>query len=62
MLEFAIVIAMAVAVAGIGLIVAAFIGKAILDDIDDVCKENEHEEDSRTAGKDWHQDNDPFLN
>ena len=41
-------------VAGIGLIVAAFVGKAILDGIDDVCKENEHEEDYRTAGKNRH--------
>ena len=62
MLEFAIVIATAVVVVGLGLIVAAFVGHAILYGIDDVCKENEHEEDSRTAGKDRHQDNDPFLN
>ena len=48
-------------VAGLGLIVAAFVGQAILDGIDDVCKDKEHEEDSRTAGKDRHQDNDPFL-
>lgn len=62
MLEFAIVIATAVVVAGLGLIVAAFVGHAILYGIDDVCKENEHEEYSRTAGKDRNQDNDPFLN
>lgn len=60
MLEFAIAIATAVVVAGLGLIVAAFVGQAILDGIDDVCKDNE--EYSRTAGKDRHQDNDPFLN
>ena len=48
-------------VAGLGLIVGAFVGQAILDGIDDVCKDKEHEEDSRTAGKDRHQDNDPFL-
>lgn len=47
-------------VAGLGLIVAAFVGHAILYGIDDVCKDNE--EDYRTAGKDRHQDNDPFLN
>ena len=61
MLEFAIAIATAVVVAGLGLIVAAFVGQAILDGIDDVCKDNDNEEDSRTAGKDRHQDNDPFL-
>ena len=46
-------------VAGLGLIVAAFVGHAILYGIDDVFKDNE--EDSRTSGKDRHQDNDPFL-
>ena len=62
MLEFAIAIATAVVVAGIGLLVAAFVGQAILDGIEDVCKDKDNEEDSRTAGKDRHQDNDPFLN
>ena len=62
MLEFAIVIATAVVVAGLGLIVAAFVGYAILYGIDDVCKDKDNEEDSRTAGKDRHQDNNPFLN
>ena len=62
MFSFAIAIATAVVVAGIGLIVAAFVGQAILDGIDDVCKDKDNEEDSRTAGKDRHQDNDPFLN
>ncbi len=62
MLEFAIAIATAVVVAGLGLIVAAFVGQAILDGIDDVCKDKDNEEYSRTAGKDRHQDNDPFLN
>ena len=47
-------------VAGLGIIVAAFVGYAILYGIDDVCKDNE--EDSRTSGKDCHQDNNPFLN
>lgn len=61
MLEFAIAIATAVVVAGLGLIVAAFVGQAILDGIEDVCKEKDNEEDSRTAGKDRNQDNDPFL-
>ena len=61
MLEFAIAIASAVVVAGISLIVAAFVGQAILDGIDDVCKDKDNEEDSRTASKDRHQDNDPFL-
>lgn len=59
MFSFVIAIATAVVVAGLGLIVAAFVGHAILDGIDDVCKDNE--EDSRTAGKDRNQDNDPFL-
>ena len=49
-------------VAGMGIIVAAFVGKAILYGIDDVCKDKDNEEDSRTAGKDRHQDNNPFLN
>lgn len=62
MIEFAIAIATAVVVAGIGLVVAAFVGQAILDGIEDVCKDKDNEEDSRTAGKDRHQDNDPFLN
>ena len=62
MLEFAIVIATAVVVAGLGLIVAAFVGYAILYGIDDVCKDKDNEEDYRTTGKDRHQDNDPFLN
>ena len=62
MLEFAIVIATAVVVAGLGLIVAAFVRQAIIDGIEDVCKDKEHEEDSRTASKDRHQDNDAFLN
>lgn len=61
MLEFAIVIATAVVVAGLGLIVAAFVGHAILYGIDDVCKDKDNEEDYRTAGKDRHQDNNPFL-
>ena len=61
MLEFAIAIATAFVVAGLGLIVAAFVGQAILDGIDDVCKDKDNEEDSRTASKDRHQDNDPFL-
>lgn len=61
MFSFVIAIATAVVVAGLGLIVAAFVGQAILDGIDAVCKDKEHEEDSRTAGKDRHQDNDPFL-
>ena len=61
MLEFAIVIATAVVVAGLGLIVAAFVGHAILYGIDDVCKDKDNEEDYRTDGKDRHQDNDPFL-
>lgn len=62
MIEFAIAIATAVVVAGLGLIVAAFVGQAILDGIYNVCKDKDNEEDSRTAGKDRHQDNDPFLN
>ena len=62
MFSFVIAIATAVVVAGLGLIVAAFVGQAILDGIDDVCKDNDNEEDSRTASKDRHQDNDPFLN
>lgn len=62
MVSFVIAIATAVVVAGLGLIVAAFVGQAILDGIDDVCKDKDNEEDSRTAGKDRHQDNDPFLN
>ena len=62
MLEFAIAIATAVVVAGLGLIVAAFVGQAILDGIEDVCKDKDNEEDSRTAGKDRNQDNGPFLN
>ena len=62
MFSFVIAIATAVVVAGLGLIVAAFVGQAILDVIDDVCKDKDNEEDSRTAGKDRHQDNDPFLN
>ena len=62
MFSFVIAIATAVVVAGLGLIVAAFVGQAILDGIDDVCKDKENEEDSRTASKDRHQDNDPFLN
>ena len=53
MLEFAIAIATAVVVAGLGIIVAAFVGHTILYDIDYVCKDNDNEEDSRTAGKDW---------
>ena len=61
MLELAIAIATAVVVSGLGLVVAAFVGQAILDVIEDVCKDKDHEEDSRTAGKDRHQDNDPFL-
>lgn len=56
MIEFAIAIATAVVVAGLGLIVAAFVGQAILDGIDDVCKDKDNEEDSRTAGKDRHQE------
>ena len=62
MFSFVIAIATSVIVAGLGLLGAALIGQAVLDGIEDVCKENEHEEDSRTAGKDRHQDNDPFLN
>ena len=62
MFSFVIAIATAVVVAGLGLIVAAFVGQAILDVIDDVCKDKDNEEDSRTASKDRHQDNDPFLN
>ena len=62
MFSFVIAIATAVVVAGIGLIVAAFVGQAILDGIEDVCKDKDNEEDSRTAGKDRHQDNNPFLN
>ena len=62
MFSFVIAIATAVVVAGLGLIVAAFVGQAILDGIDDVCKDKDNEEDSRTARKDWHQYNDPFLN
>ena len=61
MFSFVIAIATAVVVAGLGLIVAAFVGQAILYGIDDVCKDKDNEEDSRTAGKDRHQDNDPFL-
>ena len=61
MFSFVIAIATAVVVAGLGLIVAAFVGQAILDGIDDVCKDKDNEEDSRTASKDRHQDNDPFL-
>lgn len=62
MFSFVIAIATAVVVAGLGLIVAAFVGQAILDGIDDVCKDKDNEENSRTAGKDRHQDNNPFLN
>ena len=62
MFSFVIAIATAVVVSGLGLIVAAFVGQAILDGIDDVCKDKDNEEDSRTAGKDRHQDNNPFLN
>ncbi|PJJ42402.1 hypothetical protein [Hallerella succinigenes] len=61
MLEFAIAIAMAVVVAGLGLIVAAFVGQAILDGIDDVCKDKDNEEDSRIANKHRDTDHDPFL-
>lgn len=61
MFSFVIAIATAVVVAGIGLVVAAFVGQAILDGIDDVCKDKDNEEDSRTSGKDRHQDNDTFL-
>lgn len=49
-------------VAGLGIIVASFVGHAILYGIEDVCKDKDNEEDSRTAGKDWHQDSDLFLN
>ena len=64
MFSFVIAIATAVVVAGLGLIVAAFVGQAILDGIDDVCKDKDkdNEEDSRTASNDRHQNNDPFLN
>lgn len=62
MLEFAIAIATAAVVAGLGLIVAAFVGQAILDGIDDVCKDKDNEEDYRIANKDRDTDNDPFLN
>ena len=61
MFSFVIAIATAVVVAVLGLIVAAFVGQAILDGIDDVCKDKDNEEDSRTSGKNRHQDNDPFL-
>ena len=61
MIEFAIAIATAVVVAGLGLLGAALIGQAILDGIEDVCKDKDNEEDSRTAGKDRHQDHNPFL-
>ena len=57
MIEFAIAIATAVVVAGLGLLGAALIGQAILDGI----KDKDDEETSRTAGKDRHQDHDPFL-
>ena len=40
-------------VAVLGITVAAFVGHTILYDIDYVCKDNDNEEDSRTAGKDW---------
>ena len=46
MLEFAIAIATAVIVAGLGLLMAALIGQAILDGIDDVCKDKDNEKDS----------------
>jgi hypothetical protein len=62
MIEFVIAIAAAVVVAGLGLLGAALIGQAIIDGIKDVCKDKDNEEDSRTAGKDRHQDHDPFLN
>ena len=40
-------------VAGLGIIVAAFVGHAILYGIDGVCKDKDNEEDSRTSGKAW---------
>lgn len=43
MIEFAIAIATAVVVAGIGLLGVALIGQAILDGIKDVCKDNEED-------------------
>lgn len=58
MVSFVIAIAAAVVVAGLGLLGAALIGQAVLDGIEDVCKDKDNEEDSRTAGK----DHDPFLN
>lgn len=61
MLEFAIAIATAVVVAGLGLLGAALIGQAILDGIEDVCKDKDDEEDSRASGTNRDQDHDPFL-
>jgi hypothetical protein len=48
MFSLVIAIATSVIVAGIGLIVAAFVGQAILDGIDDVCKDKDkdNEKDS----------------
>lgn len=41
MVSLVIAIATAVIVAGLGLLMASLIGQAILDGIDDVCKDNE---------------------
>lgn len=46
MVSFVIAIATAVIVAGLGLLGAALIGQAILDGIEDVCKDKDDEEDS----------------
>ena len=46
MIEFAIAIATAAVVGVVGLAVSVVIGQAILDGIEDVCKDKENEEDS----------------
>ena len=44
MVSFAIAIATAVVVAGLGLLGAALIGQAIIDGIKDVCKDKDQED------------------
>ena len=44
MVSFAIAIATAVVVAGLGLLGAALIGQAIIDGIKDVCKDKDEED------------------
>lgn len=46
MVSLVIAIATAVIVSGLGLLGSALIGRAIIDGIKDVCKEDSNEEDS----------------